>query len=89
MKSGDESSGKGNDKNNGSNKVEIHLRITIIGKQERILLLFSQSKKLENLVRKIRSIKWDQVLQCWHLPCKKEEVVLFKRGTGTCSTGDN
>ena len=60
-------------------RVEIHLRISIIGKQERILLLFSPVKKLESLVRKIRGIKWDQVLQCWHLPCKKEEVVLLER----------
>jgi site-specific recombinase XerD len=78
MDSGDEKqkalpAGKGD-----ANKVEIHLRISIIGKQERILLLCSGGKRLENLVRKIRSVKWDQVLQCWHIPCKKEEVVLLQ-----------
>jgi integrase/recombinase XerD len=58
--------------------VEIHLRLSIIGKAERIQLLFTPVKSIENRIRKIRGIKWDQVLQCWHLPCRKEDVVLLK-----------
>ena len=40
--------------------------------QESFALCFSENKDLENIVRRLKAIKWSVQNRCWYLPLKKE-----------------
>ena len=40
--------------------------------QESFAVLFSENKELENIVRRLKAIKWCVAKSCWFLPLKKE-----------------
>ncbi len=39
--------------------------------QESIALLFTNNKKLNDLVRRLPKVKWSRTFSCWYIPCTK------------------
>ena len=53
---------------------KIHLRLSVIDNQERILMIYSTNNSIDRLVRQVKEVKWSHRMRCWHLPCNREKL---------------
>jgi site-specific recombinase XerD len=50
----------------------IELQLSLVGKQERVLLKYARHPDIDKLVGQVKGVKWSSQEKCWHMPCTNE-----------------
>jgi integrase/recombinase XerD len=50
----------------------IELKLSLIGKQQRVLLKYVRHADIDKLVRQVKGSRWSNQEKCWHMPCTNE-----------------
>ena len=50
----------------------IELQLSLVGKQERVLLKYARQQDIDKMVRQVKGVRWSSQEKCWHMPCTNE-----------------